>query len=155
MGADSDTALRFTEVRIDPSATRSPGQHLVRSPYGCLRLAELLSFIRNTLVPRSSGLNSSLLGLIIVIGPVDSVDKPRSCRWGADAVWMTGGQEPGTTRPSCGSTPAIHRTLVARAWLPTAEEPPYTCCPPLVHSQRAISQNKRPQSYPQAVDQGR
>ena len=38
-------------------------------------------------VPRYSEQNSYLLGLVIVIGPVDCVDNPCSCRWrGLSAV---------------------------------------------------------------------
>ena len=42
---------------------------------------ELIRFGQELFVPKYSGLDQSLLGLIVVIGPVDAVDKPHRCRW--------------------------------------------------------------------------
>ena len=43
-------------------------------------------------IPKYSGLNQSLLDLIVVIGPVDTVDKPHGCRWrlwsSVDDAWI-------------------------------------------------------------------
>jgi len=77
MGVDSDTVLRFTQVRIDPSATLTLRQHLAPG-VGVILGVEGMGLDPESFVPRYSGWNSYLPGLVIVIGPVDCVDN--SCR---------------------------------------------------------------------------
>jgi len=66
-------------VRIDPSATEALSQHLTRT--GVVPGELVARFGQESFIPKYSGLNQSLLGLIVVIGPVDAVDKPYRCRW--------------------------------------------------------------------------
>jgi hypothetical protein len=138
-------------VRNDPSAPRTLGQHLVWCR--CL-FPGVLQFVHLEMafIPRYSGRDSSFIGLVIVIGPVDSVDKPHRCRWSdcgpvdgpwtvtvdnLTCLWMSSGYPQATRR--CHVVTHRFQCVIHRL-------------SSLGSQARYNAQNTCPQSYPQAVD---
>jgi hypothetical protein len=79
MAADSDTSECFTEVRIDPSAPVTLRQHLAPRVVVIMGIKGLGSI--SSLCPQVLGAESIIIDLVIVIGPVDSVENPRRRWW--------------------------------------------------------------------------
>src|SRR5450759_293127 len=78
---------RTQEVRTDPNAMATTGQHLAASS---LRFSSGES---GAALPQVLGAGSIFVRLVVVVGPVDGVDKPHWCRWWVrdpmDDVWTT------------------------------------------------------------------
>jgi hypothetical protein len=157
MGADSDCGALFAEryvlqrcgstlVPLGLPANIWPVVVVICSEQ--TSVADLRPF-----VPRYSGLDPFLLGLIIVIGPVDCVDNSHSCRWRlrnpVDDSWIETVDNPaslwatfGRPQAACGESAVTHRWQGRHAHVV------------LIESTAVVpgGQDKCPQSYPQGVD---
>ena len=154
MGAGIDTAA-FTQVRIDPSALGSVGQHLaVNALSGVWVLTEDSRVEQEVVIPRYSGRNPYLSGLVIVIGPVDCVDNSCPCWWGRLCDCARQVDKPGQHRGR-----PVHERRLSTGGLRRRRGYPllsgrYAHLVPVGSTGRCTRvQNKRPQSYPQAVDE--
>ena len=150
MGAGIDTAA-FTQVRIDPSARRAVGQHL-DDRFLLFGVVNVIGLFGRCSSPGTRG----SIHLFEVhrrhraCGLCGKVASPQVGRLMACGRTVDG--DCGQVGLPVDDLPLSTGRLSGRQGYQQVRGLSSTCCPPLVHRQAPGTQNKCPQSYPQAVD---